>query len=148
LKFLQSYTVNEKLSYTAYLSIVRSQIAGLGLDTGAHNLRKGGATDLATQVTESKLLLSGRWRDPRLLESYVKVSDDQRFALSEKLFFSYDMGGLATNMTWCNSSLDAAMFGFLKSIFVSMASGLLCHQRENSHIILILVNLCINSYIV
>jgi integrase len=80
--------VNEKLSYSTYLGIVKAQIANLGLNPaffGTHSLRSGGATDLASKVTEFELLLSGRWRDPRSLKSYVKVSEDRRFAISNKL---------------------------------------------------------------
>jgi integrase len=83
-----SKPVNEKLSYSSYLSIVKAQIASLGLNPaffGTHSLRSGGASDLATKVTEFELLLTGRWRDPRSLQSYVKVSEDRRFAISNKL---------------------------------------------------------------
>jgi hypothetical protein len=81
--------VNEKLSYSTYLSIVKSQIASLGLNPafyGTHSLRSGGASDLASKVTEFELLLTGRWRDPNSLKSYVKVSEARRFAISDHLF--------------------------------------------------------------
>jgi integrase len=80
--------VNEKLSYSTYLKVVKTQIVSLGLDPnfyGTHSLRSGGASDLASQVSEFELMLTGRWRDPRSLKSYVKVSDDHRFAISDKL---------------------------------------------------------------
>lgn len=81
--------INEKLSYSTYLSIVKHQISNLGLNPafyGTHSLRSGGASDLASKVTEFELLLTGRWRDPNSLKSYVKVSEDRRFAISNELF--------------------------------------------------------------
>ena len=83
--------VNSKLSYSTYLAVVKSQVSKLGLDPalyGTHSLRSGGASDLATEVTEFELLLSGRWRDPRSLKSYVRVPDERRFQISQNLFFS------------------------------------------------------------
>jgi integrase len=87
--------VNAKLSYSTYLTVVKSQVSGLGLDPalyGTHSLRSGGASSLATQVTEFELLLSGRWRDPRSLRSYVKVSDQRRFKISQNLFLNQASG--------------------------------------------------------
>ena len=80
--------LNEKLAYASYLSLVKNQMASLGLNPdfyGTHSLRSGGASDLASQVSEFELMLSGRWRDPRSLKSYVKVSEDRRFAIADKL---------------------------------------------------------------
>jgi integrase len=80
--------INSKLSYSSYLSIVKAQVVSLGLNPnfyGTHSLRSGGASDLASQVTEFELMLSGRWRDPRSLKSYVKVPEERRFAISDRL---------------------------------------------------------------
>jgi hypothetical protein len=76
---------------SSHMAVVKNQVCKLGLDPvlyGTHSLRSGGATDLATEVTEFELLLSGRWRDPRSLNSFVKVSDERRFKFSQNLFFS------------------------------------------------------------
>jgi integrase len=82
------HLINEKLAYSSYLKIVKVQMISLGLNPdfyGTHSLRSGGASDLASQVTEFELMLSGRWRDPRSLKSYVKVPEDRRFAIADKL---------------------------------------------------------------
>ena len=80
--------MNKKLSYSVFSNNIKQMMASLGFDAsffGTHSLRSGGATDLSTKVTEFELLLSGRWRDPRSLNSYVKVSDERRFAISREL---------------------------------------------------------------
>ena len=81
--------LNEKVAYSSYLRLVKGKMASLGFDPnfyGTHSMRSGGATDMAPNVTEFELRLSGRWKDPRSLQTYVKVSDDRRFDISEKLF--------------------------------------------------------------
>ena len=80
--------VNKKLSYSVFYQNIKSLMSSLGLDPmffGTHSVRSGAATDLASRVTEFELLLTGRWRDPRSLSSYVKVSDARRFAISREL---------------------------------------------------------------
>ena len=77
-----------KLSYSQCLSIIRSKVALLGLNSnlfGTHSARSGGATTLATKVTPFELMLSGRWADARSLRNYVEVSDKRRFEISENL---------------------------------------------------------------
>lgn len=83
--------VNEKLSYTSYAKVVKAEIAELGLNPnffGTHSLRKGGATDLASEVTEFELLVSGRWADARSLQSYVKIKENRRYEISQNLFLA------------------------------------------------------------
>ena len=88
-KMLKGRMLNEKVAYSSYLRLVKGKMASLGFDPnfyGTHSMRSGGATDMAPNVTEFELRLSGRWKDPRSLQTYVKVSDDRRFDISEKLF--------------------------------------------------------------
>ena len=80
--------INEKLSYSYFRQNIRVLTSRVGLDPnifGTHSVRSGAASDLASKVTERELLLSGRWRDPRSLNSYIKVSDPRRFAISREL---------------------------------------------------------------
>jgi hypothetical protein len=59
---------------------------GLNLEKfGTHSCRAGGATHLASQDWQHEPLVSGHWKDPRSLGSYVEFSDKQRFSLSSKL---------------------------------------------------------------
>ena len=79
---------NKKLSYASYRDIVKSLIEKIGLDPkdyGTHSLRAGGATELAPNVTELELLTSGRWSDARSIRSYVEMSADSRFSISQLL---------------------------------------------------------------
>ena len=80
--------VNSKLSYSVFYNNIKTQMARLGFDPkffGTHSVRSGAATDLASKVTEYELLITGRWRDPRSLNSYVKLSDERRFHISQEL---------------------------------------------------------------
>ena len=83
--------LNEKVAYSSYLKLVKDKMAALGFEPefyGTHSMRSGGATDLAPKVTEFELRLSGRWKDPRSIQAYVKVSDERRFNISESLFLN------------------------------------------------------------
>ena len=84
----QHIPTNKKLSYASYRDIVRNLIEKIGLDPkdyGTHSMRAGGATELAPNVTELELLTSGRWSDARSIRSYVEMSADSRFSISELL---------------------------------------------------------------
>ena len=77
-----------QLSYNQCLSIIKSKVTSLGLNSnlyGTHSARSGGASTLATRVTPFELMLSGRWADARSLRNYVEVSDKRRFQISENL---------------------------------------------------------------
>lgn len=79
---------NQKLPYSFFLENIKNLVSLVGLNPkffGTHSVRSGAASDLATKVTEFELLLTGRWRDPRSLASYVKVSEERRFAISREL---------------------------------------------------------------
>ena len=79
---------NEMLTYDKYRNVIRKHMDNLGLDKalfGTHSCRSGGATTLAAQADQYQLMLSGRWRDPRSLGSYVAVEDSKRLETS-KLF--------------------------------------------------------------
>ena len=42
----------------------------------------GGAIELASHVSEQKLLISGRWMDPGSLKSYVELPEETRLRMS------------------------------------------------------------------
>ena len=76
------------LSYSTYRTIVKTAVANLGLDPAkytTHSCRSGGATALATKVSEFELMLTGRWADSRSLGSYVQTPDSRRFEISSQL---------------------------------------------------------------
>ena len=76
------------LSYSNFNDIVKKAVARLGLDKdkfGTHSCRSGGATDLAPNVTEHELLVSGRWADSRSIRSYVEMTDESRFHMNSML---------------------------------------------------------------
>ena len=79
---------NRKIPYSFFLENVKNLVGLVGLNPnffGTHSVRSGAASDLASKVTEFELLLTGRWRDPRSLTSYVKVSEERRFTISREL---------------------------------------------------------------
>ena len=79
---------NSILSYASFNDIVKKAVGKLGLDKdkfGTHSCRSGGATDLAPNVTEHELLVSGRWADPRSIRSYVEMTDESRFHMNNIL---------------------------------------------------------------
>ena len=81
-------TVNRMLSYDKYCTILKSMVESLGLDNsdyGTHSCRSGGATFLASSVDQHSLMVTGRWRDPRSLGSYIEIDDKVRFQISKKL---------------------------------------------------------------
>ena len=80
--------VNQKLSYGVFRDNIKNLMSTLGFDPqffATHSVRSGAATSLASKVTEFELLIIGRWRDRRSLNSYVKVSDQRRFEISREL---------------------------------------------------------------
>ena len=80
--------INKKLSYTSFRDIVKNAVKQIGEDEsqyGTHSCRAGGATDLAPNVSEHELLVSGRWSDPRSIRSYVELSDRSRYHINEIL---------------------------------------------------------------
>ena len=80
--------INQKLPYSTFCSNIKQLMTGIGYNAkfyGTHSLRSGAATDLSSRVTEYELLLTGRWRDPRSLNAYVKISDKRRFEISREL---------------------------------------------------------------
>ena len=82
---------NKKLSYDMFNRIVKTAVANLGLDPkdfGTHSARSGGATTLFPYVNQFKLMISGRWADPRSLGSYVEVPASSRFDINSKLNLS------------------------------------------------------------
>ena len=91
-----NYTTSNKiLSYASYREIVKNLVDKIGLDStefGTHSLRSGGATQLAPNVTEHELLTSGRWSDARSIRSYVEMSDNARFDISNVLQSSISDG--------------------------------------------------------
>ena len=90
--------VNRKLSYNVFLNNIKNFMRELGLDPtffGTHSVRSGAATDLASKVSEFELMLTGRWRDPRSLASYVKVSDSRRFSISRELSLSISQASIS-----------------------------------------------------
>ena len=54
-------------------------------DYGTHSMRSGGATELASDISEFELLTTGRWSDARSIRSYVEMSDSARFDISRTL---------------------------------------------------------------
>ena len=77
------------VSYKKCLEIVKKKVSGLGLNPGlyaTHSSRSGAATLLAQNVTSLELLVSGRWADPRSLNSYVEINESRRFEMSRHLF--------------------------------------------------------------
>ena len=85
----KKYSVeNSMLSYSTFRTIVKTAVANLGLDPAkysTHSCRSGGATALATKVSEFELMLTGRWADQRSLGSYVQTSDSRRFEISKQM---------------------------------------------------------------
>ena len=79
---------NRKLPYDVFIRIYKNAVAKLGLnpdDFGTHSARSGGATTLASHISEFNLMLSGRWSDPRSLGSYVETPVSQRFEINDIL---------------------------------------------------------------
>lgn len=79
---------NKILSYASFRDIVRNLVSKIGLDPsiyGTHSLRSGGATDLASNISEYELLTSGRWSDSRSIRSYIELSDSHRFDINNIL---------------------------------------------------------------
>ena len=79
---------NSILSYTTFRESVRKCVERVGLDPkeyGTHSGCSGGASNLAPHVTEHELLVSGRWRDPRSLRSYVELTDKTRLDTNKVL---------------------------------------------------------------
>ena len=77
------------ISYHECLGIVKRKVKSLGLnahDYATHSSRSGAATSLASCVTPFELMVSGRWSDPRSLNSYVEIDADRRYGISENLF--------------------------------------------------------------
>ena len=78
-------TSNKILSYASYRDITKKFIQKIGLDPdsyGTHSMRSGGATLIASRVTEDKLLTTGRWSNSRSIRSYVEMSDTARYNIS------------------------------------------------------------------
>jgi hypothetical protein len=83
--------LNSKLSYSAYRKILRDKVQSCGFSPdsyGFHSCRSGGATSLASSVTQFELLSAGRWKDPRSLNHYVAIPDSRRMDMSKKLFIT------------------------------------------------------------
>lgn len=79
---------NKILSYASCRDIVKGMITLIGLDStefSTHSCRSGGATELSSNVTEHELLVSGRWRDPNSIRSYVELSDKARLSIANML---------------------------------------------------------------
>lgn len=79
---------NTKLSYQSYRGIIKNSAKELGLnpdDFGTHSCRAGGATDLAPQISQFELLLSGRWTDSRSIGSYVETPNERRYEINSYL---------------------------------------------------------------
>ena len=77
-----------KLPYGKFLEIIKEKADSIGLDPtkyATHSGRSGGATALATRVTPFELMVSGRWRDPRSLNSYVELCKERRLDISKEL---------------------------------------------------------------
>ena len=67
---------------------VKQLVEKIGLDPkdyGTHSMRSGGATELASDISEFELLTTGRWSDARSIRSYVEMSDSARFEISRTL---------------------------------------------------------------
>ena len=78
-----------KLPYKRFADIIRDHVVSIGLDPslyGTHSNRSGGATTLASRVTPFELMVSGRWADPRSINSYVEIDDARRFEMSRSIF--------------------------------------------------------------
>jgi len=76
------------LSYDQYRSIIKKMTESLGLDSslfGTHSCRSGGASVLASNLSEYELMLNGRWRDSRSIGSYIEISDEKRFDMNSSL---------------------------------------------------------------
>ena len=87
-RFKKEVIQNSKLSYQSYRDIVKNSVKNIGLnpnDFGTHSCRAGGATDLAPQISEFELLLSGRWADSRSIGSYVETPTERRYEISNFL---------------------------------------------------------------
>ena len=80
---LRKVVMTEKiLSYDKYRMIVKNAVEQLGLDSSffiTHSCRSGGASQLASQVSQCELMVNGRWRSTSSLGSYVEISDKVRF---------------------------------------------------------------------
>ena len=79
---------NEKLSYNSFRKALRELLMKFGLNPdhyGFHSCRSGGASSLAPHVTKAELQSAGRWKDPRSLSQYVKISDKRRLEFSRVL---------------------------------------------------------------
>ena len=77
-----------KLSYSSYWDGFRNLINGIGLGSdeyGTHSCRAGEATDLAPNVIEHELTISGQWGDSRLIISGFELLDEKRPQLSRIL---------------------------------------------------------------
>ena len=82
------FKLNKILSYASYRDIVKDLVEKIGLDPkiyGTHSLRSGGATELASHLTEHELLVSGRWSDARSIRLYVEMSNSARLDINECL---------------------------------------------------------------
>ena len=92
---VNTHSTNKILSYATYRDTIKQAVTKIGLDPkiyGTHSLRSGGATDLAPVVTEHELLTSGRWSDPRSIRSYVEMSDNLRYEISDTLQSTFSVG--------------------------------------------------------
>jgi hypothetical protein len=90
---LNLYTIkNDILAYNSYRIIIRDKVSSLGLNPnefGFHSCRSGGASSLASEITQFELLNTGRWRDPRSLSHYVSIPEKRRLDISKKLFLRW-----------------------------------------------------------
>ena len=83
---------NHILSYNSYRNILRDKLSSIGLNPnqfGFHSCRSGGASALASSVSQFELMNSGRWKDPRSISHYVSIPEDRRLDISKKLFFHW-----------------------------------------------------------
>ena len=79
---------NAKLSYNSFRKVLRTTLMSLGFNPdlyGFHSCRSGGATALASHVTQYELLGAGRWKSARSLAHYVKIPTKRKMQFSKLL---------------------------------------------------------------
>ena len=77
---------NDKLSYISYRAT--GQHVSSGLDPNLysfHSCQSGGASTLASKVTQFELMNCGRWKSARSIAHYVKLPDKRKLQFSKIL---------------------------------------------------------------
>ena len=79
---------NAKLSYNSFRKVLRTTLMSEGFNPdlyGFHSCRSGGASSLASHITEFELLGAGRWKSARSLAHYVQIPTKRKMQFSKML---------------------------------------------------------------